>query len=476
MLRITAAWDPWRPYDWWLPGPPWGSAAPADAYLWAHPPGFLAWVWAWRHLSEDVATLRRLAALPWALLLGWAAGRLSDLGAGRRERWGPAALWLSAPVTALGLQRGLMPDLQTVALGGAAVALMAGEEAGVKRQILAGLCFAGAVWTKYPALLLAPALLALAPLATRRALWITALGALALGEGWLALRYGRLHPVEVLAHAAEIPRSGLGERGLGLLVRLGFVSSPLLLLAPGLRRAGLPGFLLGGAALALAWPEGPSAGERGLLLALAVAGAATLAAMLQRNILEWNKSDRLERALSLWASAALLGVLFGHNYAAPRYLWPAALPLALLLGRRAPPRLAVGAAGLSALLSLALSRAEVSYAAAADSAARAVAAASTGPGAFTGEWSFRWRLEEAGWRFTAPGDPLPAGAVVAAPRWASPGPLETEGATPLLRVSAGQGRLRLLDAGVGYYAETLGPLPLGWRSGPLEEVVLWRSP
>jgi hypothetical protein len=32
------------------------------------------------------------------------------------------------------------------------------------------------------------------------------------------------------------------------------------------------------------------------------------------------------------------------------------------------------------------------------------------------------------------------------------------------------------SAQIGMYAETLGALPVGWSSEPLEEVVLWRVP
>ncbi|MCB9794013.1 MAG: hypothetical protein H6741_14960 [Alphaproteobacteria bacterium] len=42
-------------------------------------------------------------------------------------------------------------------------------------------------------------------------------------------------------------------------------------------------------------------------------------------------------------------------------------------------------------------------------------------GWFTGEWSFRWRMQELGWRFYA-GQALPSGALLARPANASPGP------------------------------------------------------
>jgi len=32
------------------------------------------------------------------------------------------------------------------------------------------------------------------------------------------------------------------------------------------------------------------------------------------------------------------------------------------------------------------------------------------------------------------------------------------------------------SAQIGWYAETLGALPLGWSAEPLEEVVTWRVP
>jgi hypothetical protein len=304
---------------------------------------------------------------------------------------------------------------------------------------------------KDPALAVVPAL-ALAGRAPWA--WATAALLLALGEGWLWVLYGRPHPWEVLAHASEIARGPLDGRVLGLLVRLPFGLSPLLLLGPGLRSAWGPGFVAGGAALLWAWPDGLESGQHLALLALAVAGGAALALVA-----------RADRMLGAWAVAVALAVALGHNYAAPRYLLPAVLPLALVAARHLPS----GAlwVGLAAQLALALPlvAAERALAVAGDQVAAAVVRAFPAGGSFTGEWSFRHRLEAEGW--TAGG----AGGVLAAARNASPGPLPADFVEEG-RFASGPGfplRLVDLEAGVGFYAETLGALPVGWGRGPLEE-------
>jgi hypothetical protein len=186
----------------------------------------------------------------------------------------------------------------------------------------------------------------------------------------------------------------------------------------------------------------------------------------------------LDRLLGLVALLALGGVWLGHNFAAPRYLLPAMLPLMLLVARRLEAgvggrRLLWALALVQLLLGLAISRAERVFFGSAAEVARQLAAGRE-PGLYTGEWSFRYEMEQAGWTFFT--NPPAEGQLLAAPLQSSPAELPP--ARPVGgAASAGQGGLRVVDAprGVGLYSETMGLLPLGWSAGPLEQGQLWTT-
>ena len=182
-----------------------------------------------------------------------------------------------------------------------------------------------------------------------------------------------------------------------------------------------------------------------------------------------------------WALVVVAGVVVGHNFAAPRYLLPAVAPLALVLVRvvdRRPlaRRVLWFGAAVQALLALAVTTAEHHFFTAGDAVARQVAAAVETPGLYTGEWSFRHRMDRQGWRLLSTHPPRP-GDVVAGVTESAPAALP-EGWVELGRLRAGRFPLRVVDSahGIGLYGETIGPMPLGWRDGPLEEAVLWRVP
>jgi len=133
-------------------------------------------------------------------------------------------------------------------------------------------------------------------------------------------------------------------------------------------------------------------------------------------------------------------------------------------------------AALQGLLALGVTTAEHHFFAAGDAVARQVAAAVDTPGLYTGEWSFRHRMDREGWRLLSTHTPEP-GAIVAGVTEAAPAALP-EGWVEQARLRAGRFPLRVVDSveGIGLYGETIGPMPLGWRDGPLEEAVLWRVP
>jgi hypothetical protein len=183
--------------------------------------------------------------------------------------------------------------------------------------------------------------------------------------------------------------------------------------------------------------------------------------------------------LSLWALAVVGGVWLAHNFAAPRYLLPAVLPLAILLVRAVgdlPQGRALLWAGACLHLAggLLLTKAEHRFFEAGATLADEVASAHPSPGYYTGEWSFRWRMADHGWTFFT--GSAPVGSVVASPTHGSPGELPAHWEEIGRHSAPADLPLRVVDDPhmVGLYAETLGARPIGWRAGSVEEVVLWR--
>lgn len=499
-LDIALQLDPWRPYDWWRPWPPWGLDREADAFVYAHPPGFLLWVRSWVSMAGGVghvAPLKIAGGLPWAMLLGWSMGRLAERTS--RRPWLAGAVWVALPIVLLGLQRGLMPDLVLTALmTTSVVSWLEGHSADKPAEqtrwwVGGGLALALAVSVKYSALVLVPALvlhqLAVRPRPKALAFWVSLAAAFIVMEAILAIQYGRVHLLYVLSRAGEIGRSPLPSRALGVAVRLGFGVVLLPLLAHHWRRA-VP-FLLAGGVLLSMWgaPEGTPFSEHAQVAVWAGLGLGWVA-LAARELFSPGapSSDRTAAdgiLLGAWALCGIAGVVFGHNFGAPRYLLPAMAPLTLLLVRAVALRANLRtymwmATSVSAVGALTMVWSEHRFFDAADAAARAVVLEAPTGGCFTGEWSFRHHLQHAGWTFCGTLDDmaaLPSGSFIAAPGHSSPGEVP-EGLRQIHTASFGWAPVRLLDAasGVGWYGDTLGVRPVTWRPGPLEEVVLWQVP
>lgn len=442
-LDIASQLDWARPYDWWRPWQPWGHERPENAYVFAHPPGHLWWIAA-------LGWSRWLAVIPLAGLLGFSAGCIAE----RMGGWTGVALFATSPILWLALQAGLMPDLGVVAFGTAAVAAWLH-----KRPLLSGLALAAAASWKYPALvLLLP--LVLDGWRDRRALGLLLAGFAPwlLLQGFLAVQYGEPHLWHVLASAPEISRGPWTGRALGVVFRLGLACPPAFL-GPVTLAA------LGGVPLALL----PEADSRVVLAILGVLGVA----LLLRATLAL-RGGRVERLLGLWALLVLGAVVLGHNYAGGRYLLPAVLPLALLVGARLP-RWGAALAVPYGALALAMVLAERGHMQAAHEVAQRVE--HHRPARFTGEWTFRWTMQAQGATFWSPGEPLESGSILIVPTHSSPAPVPP-GLVAIDEVHAGEGRLRLVDleVGIGYHAETLGPLPLGLGDSPRERATVYRVP
>ncbi len=483
--------DPLHPYEFWRAMQPWHQAAPWFEF--AHPPLHWTWLAAWMSLlgERSLPLLRVCAALPPALLLGWAAGRLVRRCCPRPGL--VAAAWLASPVTLLALSAGLMIDLSATALATAGVAawretLHHGGERQRAWLLAAGALLGLGVATKYPMLVLALAVglhaLRLGRLRSSLPLWLAFFGCWGAVELWIGLAHGGFHPLTVLAHAGEIGRGPMSGRFLGVLVRLGLAMAPLLLLLHRQRALLTGAMFLGSAAVVWALPPELSEAQTGWLAFLALLGAIWLINVCRALLPRRKDRHQDDWLLGCWVLGVLLAVVLGHNFASGRYLLPAMLPLACLVGRRLEGHgLARAVApvllGVWAVISVAMLIADARYVRAVDDLARVVIRDHE-PGWFTGEWAFRYRLERAGWQAVVPpehGGELPPGAVVVTPTHAGAGPLPLERLELLDTLDSDDSfplRTNDVTARVGYYGETLGALPLGWRRAPLEQVQIYR--
>ncbi len=482
--------DPLHPYAFHRAMQPWLEGDSTFAF--AHPPLHWAWIAGWHALvgDERLWLLRSCVALPPALLLAWAVGLLA-----RRTTRHPglaAAAWLASPVTALAIASGLMIDLSAAALATAGLAAWRealaakASPARLRWLLAAGLLLGLGVATKYPMLMLVLVVLLHAARLRRLPwswpLWVALLGAWGAVELWIGLAHGGFHLGVVLLHAGEIARGPLSGRILGLLTRTGLAMAPLVLISSG-RKLLTFASVLGAAALAWALPPELSTLQIAALALLALLGAhhLGLAGAALRSAGKDQHHDGF--LLGVWVLAVLLGVAAGHNFASGRYLLPAMAPLACLLARGLKrglaQRLAPVLLGGWAVLTIAMLVADHRYALFLDVLARRVASTHE-PAWFTGEWAFRWRLEREGWRYAVPpqhGGELPAGAIVVGPSHAAPGALPWERLEELEVIPAPSDLpLRINDSfgRVGWYGETLGALPVGWRRAPLDEVTIYR--
>ncbi len=483
--------DPLHPYGFSRAMQPWGDGA--ETFLFAHPPLHWAWIATVQALvgPDRLWLLRACVALPPALLLGWAVGRLA-----RRATRSPglvAAVWLASPVTALALASGLMIDLTATALATAGVvawreALAArGSPARLRWLLGAGLLLGLGAATKYPMLVLALVVL-LHAVRLRRLPWSWPLwAAMALSWGavelWIGLAHGGFHLGVVLLNAGEIARGPLPGRILGVLTRTGLALAPLLLITSG-RRIITAASVLGAAALAWALPPELSGLQIAALALLGLLGAHHLVLAGARLATPSEDEHHDGFLLGAWVLLAALAVAAGHNFSSGRYLLPAMAPLACLLVRGVrlnviAQRMAPALLGLWAVISAAMLLADHRYARALDDLATVVIETHE-PALFTGEWAFRWRMEQAGWRYATPAmidAGLPAGTIIAGPSHAAPGPLPWEQLDELEVLHAADSLpVRVNDSfgRVGWYGETLGALPVGWRRAPLDEITIYR--
>ena len=140
------------------------------------------------------------------------------------------------------------------------------------------------------------------------------------------------------------------------------------------------------------------------LMVLAGLGVAILAMLAMEAMLDNGDDHRVDLLLGSWGLFIALGIVLGHNFAAPRYLLPLMVPVAIV-GTRVAERVIETriiwwvAVALQTLLAVAVTVGEHGLAAGSDEVAKKLVEAHPEGGYFTGEWTFRWRMEQQGWTF-----------------------------------------------------------------------------
>ena len=445
-----------RPYDWKMPWFPFEERG----FVYAHPPLFLYWV----KLVQSFAGMslaQWILGVPFQALFLFSAHQVLRTFLKPQNYWYALVLLLSSTVVYLPLTRSLMPDLMVCSIASYALwRWLAAADA--RAYFLAGLMLGIASWVKYPALILF-----LLPLLSDKKgsfLWffVGGMGIFLLGELWLWSMYGDVHLIEVLRRAPEIPRSSFTSRGVGIVNRLGVSLFPLSLLV--FLKMSKRAFVFGaiGSAVSLFYAAHLDVPSVLYALPFGALGGAVLSSL------------RLQSIWSFWALLVLLGVWIGHNYASPRYWILLSMPLLIqeIKGIRLEKK--HWGIALPALLSLlVIVRTEFLQAREASRLAEEFHAVSEYNDAhFTGEWSFRWKMEALGYSFI--GEEKSEYVL-----WArnSAGGVE---AAEYFYVDGQQGERSWFslvnDAhSVGYYADSLGYFPLWIGKEPLEVVELWKK-
>lgn len=443
-----------RPYDWKMPWFPFEE----HGFVFAHPPLFLYWVKAiqsWFGLS----TAQWILGCPWQLLFLFSVNKLFQKFLKPKQTWLALFMLLTCVGVYLPLTRSLMPDLMMTSI--ATFSIWCWMAAQTRGQVFrAGILLGIASWVKYPALLLI-----LLPLLYEkergRLLWFL-LGCglvLLFAEGWLYLLYGDVHLLEVLRRAPEIPRSSFGSRGIGILNRLGISLLPLALIL-GTQQAKTTWLwgLVGGLA-SVFYAYGLGLETLWFAFPFGFLGAVILSTL------------RISSLWSFWTAVVLLGVWITHNYAAPRYWMLISIPLLIqVLETFSIKKWHVGLLISSTVFCIAMTQAELLHSEETDRLAEAVHQKFESV-AFTGEWTFRWKMEHLGHVFMA--DTRPAEVA-----WAlnSAGGVAAADYRFVERFTAQNTRLSLVNSqrSVGYYADSLGFWPLWIAEEPIETVEIWK--
>lgn len=490
-LWLGAHVDPARPYDWHRTWQPWADLGPTT-FVYAHPPLHLWWMALVHAVSPELSVERVLCAVPFVALYALGVGRLAAATTGRPGL--ACAAWLAAATVQLALQDSLMIDLPAVALATAGVGMYAArdERGGGRGLAVAGVLLGLAAATKYSmGMVVVPVLLHAAlrvangrlPLGSGVAIAAAAVGVPAGVEALVAAQYGQVHAWAVWVHRHDIESGPLGQRAVGALARAALLPLPV---AGGTLAVVVVAAVAGAGTAWFAVPAGlTAAGVAGLCAACAL-GAVAIGAAGRALVADDDRDSGL--LLGGLVLATFAGVAGAHNFASARYLLPAAAPLAVLLARAVEGSarargLAWCGVATSAVVAAAVCVADVRLAAAgaavAEAGALRVNAMDPVDVRFAGEWTFRYHLESIGWERYRPGEELRPGTLVLVADNESPGDYPRTAWQPVDRVEgADRFPLKVMAPArmTALYAETLGVLPLGWSTDPLESATVFRVP
>lgn len=444
-----------RPYDWKMPWFPFEE----QGFVYAHPPLFLFWV---KFVQSwfDISLAQWILGIPLQILFLYSIDQFFQRFLRPQNYWFALILLLLSAGVYLPLSRSLMPDLMMLSFASFAMWRWFSAE-NTKQYLFAGFVLGLASWVKYPALVLF-----LLPLLSARKkgsfLWFGLGGGciFLLGEAWLWSLYGDVHLWEVIRRAPEIPRSSFASRGIGILNRLGLSLFPLtlLLLFQMTKRSWIFGGL--GAGLSFFYAQYLGLEHSWLAIIFGCLGGCTLS------------SIRLNSVWSFWALLILLGVWIGHNYASPRYWVLISFPLLIqeIRGLELETR-HWGIIFPAMILSFLIIQAEQRHARESIELAERIHQQETSI-PFTGEWSFRWKMEALGHPFIENQKP---DSVI----WArnSAGGVDASEYQFVEKIEGNKNWFGLVNSrySVGYYADSLGFWPVWIGSEPLEVVEIWKK-
>lgn len=314
-ISERALWN--RPYDWQMPWPPYHD----NGFIFAHPPGFIWWM---------QAVPQWLLALPWQMLLLFCVVRLA-LAHSKHPMY-IMATWISLPLVLLPMSRECMPDLMMTALGTYSMMLCferSEEDTSWFRFACAGMVLGLASWVKYPALFLL--ILPFMHMRDIRKTIVFVLGCLVpfcIAEFWLYTVYGEFHLWMVIKESAQIARTSIISRTMGIVQRFWWSQGVVLVL---LGVFGKAQWRLVSTLLLVVFVLAVFVNIDIIrFVYLAVAGI-SLGYFLDIPVLFSKNPTRVWTVWHSWIVVELVLIVTTHNYVSPRYWMSVALPVCLLL-------------------------------------------------------------------------------------------------------------------------------------------------